>query len=314
MTIYKQIKDVIEKYDKIIILRHIIPDGDAYGSQLGLKELIKTNYPNKEVYAFGEEIEYLKHAGKPDEFIDESVFKEALVIVTDCGNVERIDNQNYAKGAYLVKIDHHPDATPYGDLSWVDVTYTSASEMVGDLAINNQWEITPVAARVIYHGICTDSGRFLFGGISPRTFEVAAKLIGTGFDVSEMYKTMYKRSFPVLALQSELIASAKVTDHKVGYVILTDELIKKYNLSYDENGKFSNLLKDIEGIDIWITFSIREDGKWRVEFRSNNLAINALAVKWGGGGHKLASGAIIDNLEQVMQIVADANQIIIDGE
>ncbi|AGY41584.1 3'-to-5' oligoribonuclease A [Mesoplasma florum W37] len=314
MTIYKQIKEVIEKYDKIIILRHIVPDGDAYGSQLGLKELIKTNYPNKEVYAFGEEIGYLKHAGTPDVFTDEAIFKDALVIVTDCGNVERIDNQNYDKGAFLLKIDHHPDATPYGDLSWVDVNYTSASEMVGDLAVNNNWEITPVAARVIYHGICTDSGRFLFGGITPRTFEVCARLIETGFDVFEMYKTMYKRSFPVLALQSELIASAKVTDHKVGYIILPDELMKKYNLSYEENGKFSNLLKDLEGIDIWITFSIREDGKWRVEFRSNGIAVNELAVKWGGGGHKMAAGAIINNLDEAMQIVEDANQIIIDNE
>ncbi|ASZ09260.1 bifunctional oligoribonuclease/PAP phosphatase NrnA [Mesoplasma chauliocola] len=314
MSIYKQIKEIIEKYQKIIILRHVIPDGDAYGSQLGLKELIKTNYPNKEVYAFGEEIEYLKHAGKPDQFKDEAIFKDALVIVTDCGNVERIDNQNYDKGAYLVKIDHHPDVTLYGNLSWVDVSYTSASEMIGDLAIQLGWKITPEAARVIYHGICTDSGRFLFGGLSARTFEVCAKLIDTGFDVFEMYKTMYKRSFPVLALQSELIASAKITDHKVGYVILPDELMKKYNLSYDENGKFSNLLKDIEGIDIWITFSIREDTRWRVEFRSNGIAVNYLAVKWGGGGHKMAAGAIIDNLEQAMQIVEDANQMIKDSE
>lgn len=314
MEIINKIIESIEQYDKIILLRHILPDGDAYGSQLGLKDLIKTNYPHKEVYAFGEEVGYLKFVGEFDQVADHSIFNNALVIVTDCGNVERIDNQHYNQGSMLIKIDHHPDATPYGHISWVDTSYTSASEMIGYLAIQANWTINASAARVIYHGICTDSGRFMFGGITPRTFEVCAQLLKSNFDIHHLYKTMYQRTFESIKLQSEVMQTAKVSDHRVGYLILTDEVMQNHNLSYDDNGRFSNALKDIKGIDIWITFSAREDKSWRVEFRSNELAINDLAVKWGGGGHKLASGAIIDDLEQAMQIIKDADNIIIEHD
>ncbi|WP_027063013.1 DHH family phosphoesterase [Mesoplasma seiffertii] len=310
MNLPTLIEEKIKEFDTIIIHRHVLPDGDAYGSQLGLKYLIEKNYPNKKVYAQGNNIGYLDFIGKMDEPIADNLYNEALVIVTDCANVERIDDQRFSQGKYLIKIDHHPDATPYGDLSWVDTSFTSASEMVGYLAIQANWEITQQAARTIYHGICTDSGRFYFEGTSSRTFEVAAKLFETKFDFKELYNTMYLQTFEDLAAKSELINQAVVTEYGVGYIIIKDEFIKKHNFKYEDSGKFSNLLKGVAGIDIWIVFSIREDGKYRVEFRSKDLQINGIAAKWGGGGHRLAAGAIIDNLEQAMEIVADANELI----
>ncbi|WP_031542145.1 DHH family phosphoesterase [Mesoplasma photuris] len=303
------IRDQIEKFERIIIHRHVIPDGDAYGSQLGLKYLITSNYPNKEVYVQGEDINYLKFIGLMDKPIADELYKNALVIVTDCGNVERIDDQRFSLASKIIKIDHHPDATPFGDISWVDTSFTSASEMVGFMAKELDWEISKEAARVIYHGIVTDSGRFMFRGTTSRTFEVAATLFATGFDFEELYHTMYERTFTDLELESELISNAKITEYGVGYIVLTDEMVKKYNLRYDENGKYSNLLKGIKGIHIWLTFAIREDGRYRVEFRANNIQINQIAVKWGGGGHALAAGAIVDNLDQALQIVEDANQL-----
>ncbi|PPE06181.1 DHH family phosphoesterase [Mesoplasma corruscae] len=310
MELISKIVKAIEEHKKIILLRHIQPDGDAYGSQLGLKELIKTNYPTKEVYAFGEEVNYLKFIGNFDQMENEEVFNGALVIVTDCGNVERIDNQNYNKGKTLIKIDHHPDATPYGDISWVDTTFTSASEMIGLLAIQAKWIITPQAGKVIYHGICTDSGRFAFGGITSRTFQVCSDLLNSGFDIHELYKSMYKKNFQHLKLQAEVMQTANVTLHGVGYSFLTKELMEKYEVNYDDNGKFSNLLKDIENVHIWLSFSARIDGKWRVEFRSTGVPINELAIKWGGGGHLQASGAIVETIEDCLAIVEEANQLL----
>jgi phosphoesterase RecJ-like protein len=74
------------------------------------------NYPDKEVYAVGQDHEELKKFGLMDQLNDEQ-FYDALIIVTDCGNVERIDDQRYQLGKKIIKIDHHPNATPYGDLS-----------------------------------------------------------------------------------------------------------------------------------------------------------------------------------------------------
>ena len=117
----RQIIDTIEKYDKIIIHRHVRPDPDAYGSQIGLKELIKANYPDKKVYAAGKHEESLTYLAVPDQ-VERSIYEDALVIVTDTGNTERIDGEFYTEGALLMKIDHHPDADPYGDIKWVDTS------------------------------------------------------------------------------------------------------------------------------------------------------------------------------------------------
>src|SRR4051812_48254428 len=96
----RQIIDTIEKYDKIIIHRHVRPDPDAYGSQMGLKELIQANYPKKQVYAAGAHDESLTYLARPDR-VDKALYEGALVIVTDTGNTERIDGEFYTEGDLL---------------------------------------------------------------------------------------------------------------------------------------------------------------------------------------------------------------------
>ncbi|AVP49593.1 DHH family phosphoesterase [Williamsoniiplasma luminosum] len=313
MEIINKIKAEIEKHETIILHRHIIPDGDAYGSQLGLKYLIKENYPDKEVLAVGLDINYLNFIGSMDRNVSDATYNNALVIVTDCGNTERIDDQRFAMGNFLIKLDHHPNATPFGDLMWVDTSFTSASEMVGYLAKELNWKITPQAGRIIYHGILTDSIRFLIEATTPRTLEVAAHLLKSGFDLNALHLEMYNKKFSDLQLQSELIKTAKLEDG-VGHIVLTDELVHQYRLRYDENGKFANLLSGIDGVEIWITFAIREDQRYRVEFRSKRFAVNGIATNWGGGGHKLAAGTIIDNLEQAKMIVQEAKAWVKKGK
>src|SRR3954462_4378162 len=96
----RQIIDTIEKYEKIIIHRHVRPDPDAYGSQLGLKELIQANYPSKQVYAVGTHEDALTYLGVQDQ-IDCSFYADALVIVTDTANTGRIDKLCADRGDLL---------------------------------------------------------------------------------------------------------------------------------------------------------------------------------------------------------------------
>lgn len=128
----RQIIDTIASYETIVIHRHVRPDPDAYGSQLGLKELILANYPEKKVYAVGEHDTSLSFLAEPDQIADD-VYENALVIVTDTANTERIDDQRYTKGKMVVKIDHHPNDDQYGDLLWVETTASSCSEMIYEL-------------------------------------------------------------------------------------------------------------------------------------------------------------------------------------
>lgn len=124
-----QILEAIKQFDTIIIHRHIRPDPDAYGSQCGLAELLKTSFPEKKVYVTGEEAESLKFLYRMDDIADDT-YEDALVIVCDTANEARVSDQRYASGKMIIKIDHHPNQTPYGDLLWVETSASSTSEMI----------------------------------------------------------------------------------------------------------------------------------------------------------------------------------------
>ncbi len=165
--VHQQILDAIREFDTIIIHRHVRPDPDAYGSQGGLAALLRASFPEKRVYAVGTDDPSLSFLRQMD-VIDDAVYEQALVIVCDTANEERICDSRYRLGRKLIKIDHHPNDTPYGDIMWVDTAASSTSEMIYEFYLAGKEEgltMTVEAARLIYAGIVGDTGRFLF----PRT-------------------------------------------------------------------------------------------------------------------------------------------------
>lgn len=300
----------IKEYKTIIIHRHVLADGDAYGSQLGLKRFIKLNFPDKEVYAVGQNYDYLqKQLGDMDE-VSDNKYKDALVIVTDCGNVERIDDQRFNTGKFLIKIDHHPNVTPYGDLMWVDTSFTSASEMIGYFVKESSLKVNAEVARTIFLGIVTDSQRFMIDKTTPRTFEVAAYLLKTGFNMPELYHKLYEQDLEMVKARSELINNHTTIQDGVSWTIVDADFLKKHHVKFSENGLFSGVIQNVKGVDIWVTFAANADGTWRVEFRSKAVPINEIAIKYGGGGHVLASGAIIKSLDQKDAIIKDLQNLL----
>ncbi|AOG60857.1 bifunctional oligoribonuclease and PAP phosphatase NrnA [Spiroplasma helicoides] len=310
MEILKQIENEIKNFQTIIVQRHINPDGDAYGSQLGLKWLIEENFKDKKCYAVGEPMEWLSYVGSFDKIENDDIFKEALVIVTDCGNVERIDDQRFSTANKIIKIDHHPNATPYGDLMWVDTTYTSASEMIGFMALQLNWSIPPKAARAIFNGIVTDSGRFMYRGVSSRTFDVASGLLKTGFDLEEMYKNLNTRKLSELSFTNFIYSNFKLTKNGLATIVVPVSEMQKHGLTAEMMNKYANTLAGFQEIKMWITFSERSDGQYRVEFRSSGTLVNQLAIKYGGGGHAQAAGAIAPDLKTVQDIIDDADKLL----
>lgn len=126
-----EIMEALEQSELIIIHRHLRPDPDAYGSQLGLKYYLQKKFPNKQIYVVGANEDSLKFIGLMDE-IDDDMYKKATVVVCDTANAPRIDDQRYDTGTKLLKIDHHPATDQYGDINYVNTKASSTSEIISN--------------------------------------------------------------------------------------------------------------------------------------------------------------------------------------
>lgn len=307
----QQIIDKIEQYDTIIIHRHVRPDPDAYGSQMGLKKIIETNYPNKSVYAIGEHDESLSFLAFPDQIEDE-IFNDALIIVTDTANTERIDDQRYSKGAFLIKIDHHPNDDAYGDILWVNTDASSASEMVYEIFVEGKnyknWQLSDEAARFLFAGIVGDTGRFLYPSATIKTFEIAGQLIQYNFDRNELFNGMYEKDHKLLQLQGYLYQNFIMDENGAAYIKLSKETLKKFNVTASESSLLVGSLGDVKGILAWVIL-VEEDHQIRVRLRSKGPIVNELAKNYHGGGHPLASGATAYSWEEADQVIEDLKEI-----
>lgn len=307
----RQIIDTIEKYEKIIIHRHIRPDPDAYGSQIGLKELILENYPNKEVYAAGEHEESLAYLASPDQ-VTESMYTDALVIVTDTGNTERIDGEFYTQGALLMKIDHHPDVDPYGDVKWVDTGASSTSEMITSLfeygKKERKWKMPTDAARLLFAGIVGDTGRFMYPSATVKTFERASELIKHDFNREQLFAGMYEVERKVLHLQGYIYQNFEMDENGAAFIKLDSETLKKFDIMPSETSQLVATLGEVKGIRAWVIL-IEEENQIRVRLRSKGIVINGLASEYNGGGHPLASGATVSTWEEADELVEKLKQL-----
>jgi phosphoesterase RecJ-like protein len=307
----RQIIDTIERYDKIIIHRHVRPDPDAYGSQIGLKELISFNYPNKKVLATGQHEHTLDFLACPDSVTNDD-FNDALIIVTDTANTERIDDERYKLGSYLIKIDHHPNDDAYGDLLWVDTNASSVSELICELFVEakdyKNWKMNATVARLLYAGIVGDTGRFMFQSTTEQTMKFAGQLIYYGFDRTELFNGMYEVESNLLQLKGYIYANFEMDDNGVGHMKLTRKLLKEYNVSDSEASLLVSVLADVKGMKCWVFF-IEDTDTIRVRLRSKGPVINTVAKKYGGGGHPLASGASIQTWEEAELVIEDLKKL-----
>lgn len=309
MTI-QQIIGEIQKYDTIIIHRHVRPDPDAYGSQAGLGIMIRESFPEKSVYLVGEEDPDLEFLIRMDD-IDEEKYKGALVIVCDTANTERISDQRYSLGEKLIKIDHHPNHDAYGDLLWVDTDASSTSEMIYELYLEGKsagLKMSDAAARLIYAGIVGDTGRFLFPSTTAKTFRYAAELVQYHFDRTSLYDDLYNMKDAIARLKGFVLSNYRLMDSGACAIKLTKDILDEYKVTVSETSQLVGILGDIEGIKAWVYF-IEEEGNIRVRLRSKGPVINTLANKYNGGGHPLASGASVATWEEADALIKDLDDL-----
>ena len=308
---FKKALEIIKANESIIIHRHSNPDGDALGSQVGLLHIIKENYPEKSVYIVGDESErYGFIPNRIMDTVDDSLFPSSLSIILDTSSPSLISDQRWRNAKESLRFDHHLFIEKIADYEVVDSTYESCCGLIADFAKTLGLKVNDNAAKALYTGLVTDSGRFLYDSVSSRTHNIAAFLLERNFDRNAIYRNLYVEDLDSVKRKLSFMERIKFTYNNVAYVYSTKEDVAKMGLSpFSVSRGMVNTMANLKGVHVWANFT--EDGdKVLCELRSDSYDINRIAKKYGGGGHLKASGATLGDRNEAEKMLKDLDKLV----
>lgn len=307
---FQQVLQAIRDYDRIILHRHSRPDGDAMGSQIGLAQVIRENFPHKQVYMVGDAPGFFGFMeGAEMDQVPDSAYANALAIILDCGSRSLISDDRYALAAKTVRLDHHIFCEKIADIEVVDTSFESCCGLVTEFVSQCGLKLNPLAAKSLYTGMVTDSGRFRYDGTTARTFRLASFLMEQDFDTNALFRDLYADDFSSKLLKARFILKIQFSVKKVAYIYTTAEELKELGVdTFTVSRGMTNTMADIKGVDIWANFTETDKGVL-CELRSSKYNINPIAVKYGGGGHQKASGATLQNKDEVLRMLQDLDEL-----
>lgn len=294
--------------EKIVVVPHYNPDGDAIGSALGLYIVLKKMGKNVEVISptlypdflkwlpFNNKIRVL---GKKTES-DPNIFDEVdLLIGVDFNAPSRIDNikdRFNASKAFKVLIDHHPNPENFTDILISDTSYSSTAELVFEIieATSLKSYFDKDAATALYTGLMTDTGSFSFNSSSPNTFRVVGEMMKVGVDKDRTFDKVYNSfSFDRMRFMGHVMLSRMVIipELKTGYIYITAKDRKDFNEQFGDTENFVNIPLGIRGI-VFSAIFIERDNFIKISFRSKgSFDVNKFSSSYfSGGGHRNAAG------------------------
>lgn len=301
---YSLIIEEIKKFDKIAIFGHVRPDGDCIGSQLGLKSMIKNTY-GIDCVAVGEDSEALSFLNKMD-VVDDSYFEDALGIIVDVSSYDRISDQRFKLCKKTIRIDHHPHEDDF-DIEFEDTTKIAASEIITKF-LDYGLSLDLVGANALYVGILTDSGSFRYKNVSSNTFIMASKLLDLGVVPDDICNNLFVDTYESLKLKGYVLLNFKTTNDGFSYMCLTKEDLKRFNISYEEASFTVSLMNSLNKTITYALF-IEHNDEIRIRLRSKGPRVDLLANEYGGGGHKLASGAALPSWDHLDEFISKIDSI-----
>ena len=313
MNLYKLALKKIKNYSTIIIFGHTSPDGDCYGAQSALKAFLKEICPNKDIFIVGSGFaRAIPYFGEMD-IIDDSKFEQALGIVVDVSDIERIEDQRVKLCHEVIKMDHHLKSdvdNPFFSLNISNTRVSSASQMIAHFILENNYKISKEVAERIFLGIVTDTGRFNFLSSTQGMFPVLDVLIKSKIDFQKIYDFLYEGDEVATRVKGYISYSFKSSENNVAYIILDKDTLKSLNVDFNYAASLVNCLAGMKEFPIWVLFAESETGLIRVELRSKKYNVQQVAVKFGGGGHLQASGCRINNLDDCVKVIEELDNLL----
>ena len=306
--IQKSIAQKISEYQKISLFFHEIPDFDALGSVFALKQFLINKFPNMKVNIIG--LDTLDPVFQKDYFefdrtiIPNSELHDSLGIICDTSNENRVWSGRHVYCKELIRIDHHPQIESFAKTEWIDPSAAATCEMVGDL--RSRWDpecIDKIVVGYLYAGLITDTGRFLYPSVHKETFELASKLVSTGFNRQRLNDAVYLKSSIQTKFEYYVHSLLKHNQElKFGYAIIPKNAYNKYQVELRLS--MVHVFSNIKNLDVWMTFYYDNTiNKWRGSLRSREIPINHIAEKFHGGGHKLAAGFTLQKKSEIKKMI-----------
>ena len=317
----KLLVELRKKRNKVFLVSsHVGLEGDALGAELAVASLLEAL--GKKAVIFNEdrppaEYGFLPHrtAIRPP---TQGFAYDAAVIV-DCSDISRTGkvSQMIRKGKPLVNIDHHVSNTRFGTINWVVPGASCASEMVYRLFEALKVKIKKPDAICLYTGILADTGSFQYSTTSSLTHHVAGELLKHRIDAYRIHRFIYESmSFKTIKAFGRIIQTLKTDETgKIAWLVMRRSLICQEPALAEQTDAVIHFARAVRGVEIALLFKeIRRNKEVRLNLRSTGRAdVNALAGVFGGGGHKMASGATLHGrLQDVIErVVAEAKKRIL---
>ena len=282
--------------ERILVISHVGPDGDAVGSLLGLGELLR---------AQGKEVTLALQDGVPEVYTwlpgVEQIVRQPegtydLVISVDCSDPSRLGRiyQGDLTALPLINIDHHVTNTEFGALNWVDPASVATTQMVYTLARALDWEVNRPVAECLLTGLVTDTRSFRTSNVDGAALQVALDLVQAGASLSQIARrSLDQRPWPSVQLWAQAVAEAQLQDG-VLWTAVTREMQHRWDAQNDGFSGLANFLSGVREADVVVVFTEQSDGTVDVGMRAvPGIDVSEVALKLGGGGHPQASGCTL---------------------
>ena len=242
--------------------------------------------------------------------IPDAYYEGALAIILDTSARHLISDDRYPLAARTARMDHHIFCGQIAQVEVTDTSYESCCGLVAQFAKESGLRLNSLAAKSLYIGMVTDSGRFRYDSTTAQTFALASWLREQPFTTEDIYYHLYAEDFEAKKRKAQFVMKVQFTDRKVAYIYNTLEECKALEMdTFSISRGMVNTMADIKGVDIWVNFTETEECVL-CELRSSRYNINPIAVKYGGGGHAKASGASLKNREEAMAMLADLDAML----
>jgi phosphoesterase RecJ-like protein len=291
------LQKLCDRHERFLVISHVRPDGDAYGSTLGLALCLQAM--GRDVQTVNADglsplFEFLPGGKSLTATLPDAPGPDRLIIAVDCADARRL-------GAVFdqwrrppdVNIDHHLSNPGYAKLNLVDPHSPATAQVLHEIITALKWPLTPGVAANLYVGLMTDTGNFRYRQTTAHTFEVAARLVSAGADPTDLAEACYQSFRPErLLLQREMFNAIHFANRqRIAWFVLTPEAYARSGAHPDETEGLIEFLQAVKAVEVAFMLEALPGGLTRASMRSRGTVdVQQICREFGGGGHRLAAG------------------------